>query len=85
VADVLKVIPLVDPGSIPETSLRATETPTGFTVSFIGTPGLNAQLQRSFDLMRWLTIQETEVPAQGRVDYTETNRLSAAFYRVKTH
>jgi hypothetical protein len=85
VADVLKVTSLADARSVTETSLRGAETPNGFVVSFFGTPGLKVQFERSFDLAHWTTVEIMDVPAQGRVDYSETNRPGmAAFYRVQT-
>src|SRR5206468_5000508 len=41
------------------------------TVSFAGIPGTGYVIQRSTNLVDWVTIQTTNAPAQGLFDYSD--------------
>jgi len=85
VADVLRVVPLADPNTHAQSSLTGTMTQNGFVVRFAGTPGLWAQVERSADLSSWTTLATMAIPAQGFVEFGETDPPPmGAFYQVKT-
>ncbi|MCW1923698.1 DUF5060 domain-containing protein [Luteolibacter arcticus] len=52
---------------------------------YLGTPGVNHTLQRSIDLVEWLTLATDLGLETGEIDYLDTEALeSAAFYRITT-
>jgi len=58
---------------------------TTLTLQFTGRPGLTYYLQRSTDLIDWLTVSTNTIPSTGAINYTDPNPPNpAAFYKLRS-
>jgi autotransporter-associated beta strand protein len=58
---------------------------SGLTFQFIGRPGSTYHLDRSTNLLTWITISTNTAPANGLFQYLDPNPPSpAAFYKLET-
>ena len=57
-------------------------TTGGFRVLFAGIPGYEYELQRSTDLVTWITIATLTAPLHGILEFEDLTNLPAAFYRT---
>ena len=57
-------------------------TTGGFRVLFAGISGYEYELQRSTDLVTWITIATLTAPLHGILEFEDLTNLPAAFYRT---
>ena len=58
---------------------------SGLTLNFVGRPGSTYHLDRSTNLLTWITISTNTAPANGLFQYTDPNPpYPAAFYKLET-
>jgi uncharacterized protein (DUF2141 family) len=77
---------LVVSGNLPaQNHVSLTPTGGGFLLRFAGLAGTPCEIQRSTNLVDWVTLRTLTVPLHGIVEYEDTAAPQpAAFYRAKT-
>jgi hypothetical protein len=73
-------------GVVPaQNSVSLTPISGGYRLRFLGVPGTLYEIQRSTDLVEWVTLTTDTAPPSGLLEYEDmSSPQPAAFYRTKT-